>query len=402
MDDFHQHEDLQHAMEGLNLEQEDATSMFQICAAILHLGNICFDPQTSGDGSVIRPGIRPEETIEGKDPLPAVQLAAKLMKVEHEALAKQLCYIKKTIRGEAIFQDLNPEQAANSRDALSKALYGRTFAWLVSRLNELMATSLSSDHTTVGASAMENLQVIGVLDIFGFEIFQINSFEQLCINYANEKLQQQFNEHTFKTEEAEYKMQEVQYETVPYIDNQDILDLIESKKPPGIFALMEDEIYLPRATDLTLLQKLTKSFTGAKVFGQSRNSGADRFSQPLGDTGRAAFTVAHYAGPVLYQVAGFLEKNKDQLFEGLSDFLQNDSQHQFISKVLFQPNPDKEAEPEQRGRGKKGKLRAESQATKFSSQLGDLMQTLERSDPHYIRCISMRGNNNKEAIIIVK
>jgi myosin-5 len=117
-----------------------------------------------------------------------------------------------------------------------------------------MATSLSSEISKTDSESKRML-VIGVLDIFGFEIFKINSFEQLCINYANEKLQQQFNAHTFKTEEAEYKLQEVEYEAVTYIDNQDVLDLIECKKPPGIFALMEDEIYMPRATDLTLLQK---------------------------------------------------------------------------------------------------------------------------------------------------
>ena len=176
-----------------------------------------------------------------------VSIVARLLGVESKTLSKVLTSRDITLRGETMTVQLSAEKAANGRDALAKKVYSLMFNWIVARINSSMATA-----------GMENLEAsVGILDIFGFEIFETNSFEQLCINFCNEKLQQHFNTHTFKSEEELYVSEGIPFEHIDYKDNQDVLDLLE-KKPHGILVLLDDEVAVPKGSDKSFVNKLTK------------------------------------------------------------------------------------------------------------------------------------------------
>jgi hypothetical protein len=306
VDDVGEFQDLANAMEKLRFGDVEKNQIFELSAAVLHLGDIVFEQAEFSEGSRIHAPASKQ----------SADWAAALLQIDATKLSSGLCARALTIRGETMHQDLDPKQASEARDALAKAVYGRAFEWLVQRLNESMALTGQEMLNAAAAKAGQpppppstagsrrpGLSMIGILDIFGFEIFEVNSFEQMCINFANEKLQQHFNKHTFKTEEEEYLQQAVPYESVPYIDNQEVLDLLEVKTL-GIFALLEEEIRLPRTTDMTLLVKLNKITN-------------KRYNRPKGEEGRRGFGIQHYAGAVVYQVAGFLEKTKDTLYPDL-------------------------------------------------------------------------------------
>ena len=218
-------------------------------------------------------------------------------------------------RASAYSVPLTVQQAKDNRDALCQTMYGSMFNWIVAKVNQTLSAPLAGKKTTV----------IGVLDIFGFEIFEVrryrvvcvcvshetnvgpgfaqqkNSFEQLCINFANEKLQQHFNAHTFKKEEEVYRSEAIQFTHVEFIDNQVVLDLIE-KKPNGLFTMLDEEIIVPKGTDQTFLKKINEEH------GRNKN---ERFKQIL--TSPTKFGIHHYAGAVEYEVDNFLDKNKDTL-----------------------------------------------------------------------------------------
>nr|CAB3498219.1 unnamed protein product [Digitaria exilis] len=203
--------------------------------------------------------------------------------------------------------------------------------------------------------------IIGVLDIYGFESFKINSFEQLCINLTNEKLQQHFNQHVFKMEQEEYTREEIDWSYVEFVDNQDVLDLIE-KKPGGIIALLDEACMFPKSTHETFAQKMYQTYKAHK-----------RFSKPK--LARTAFTINHYAGDVTYQADQFLDKNKDYVVAEHQALL-NSSRCHFVAN-LFPPLPEETS--------KQSKF--SSIGTRFKQQLQSLMETLSTTEPHYIRCV---------------
>lgn len=203
--------------------------------------------------------------------------------------------------------------------------------------------------------------IIGVLDIYGFESFKINSFEQLCINLTNEKLQQHFNQHVFKMEQEDYTREEIDWSYVEFVDNQDVLDLIE-KKPGGIIALLDEACMFPKSTHETFAQKMYQTYKAHK-----------RFSKPK--LARTAFTINHYAGDVTYQADQFLDKNKDYVVAEHQALL-NSSRCPFVAN-LFPPLPEETS--------KQSKF--SSIGTRFKQQLQALMETLSTTEPHYIRCV---------------
>jgi myosin-5 len=203
--------------------------------------------------------------------------------------------------------------------------------------------------------------LIGVLDIYGFESFKINSFEQLCINLTNEKLQQHFNQHVFKMEQEEYTREEINWSYVEFVDNQDVLDLIE-KKPGGIIALLDEACMFPKSTHETFAQKMYQTYKGHK-----------RFSKPK--LAQTAFTVNHYAGDVTYSAEQFLDKNKDYVVAEHQALL-DASKCSFVAN-LFPPLPEDAS--------KQSKF--SSIGTRFKQQLQALMETLNTTEPHYIRCV---------------
>uniref|UniRef100_H3AAN7 Myosin IEb n=1 Tax=Latimeria chalumnae TaxID=7897 RepID=H3AAN7_LATCH len=253
-------------------------------------------------------------------------------------------------KSETIDVTLNVEQASFSRDALSKALYTRLFDYLVDAINKAMQ------------KAHEEYN-IGVLDIYGFEIFQKNGFEQFCINFVNEKLQQIFIELTLKAEQEEYVQEGIRWTPIEYFNNKIVCDLIESKvNPPGIMSILDDVCATMHAkgegADQTLVQKLQSAMGSQEHF----------------NTWNKGFVVHHYAGQVSYDVEGFCERNRDVLFTDLIELMQS-SEFPFI-RDLFPENLNAE---------KKG--RPTTASSKIKKQANDLVNTLMKCTPHYIRCI---------------
>ncbi|KAG6509002.1 hypothetical protein ZIOFF_034385 [Zingiber officinale] len=350
------------AMDIVGMNEQEQESIFRVVAAILHIGNIDFAKGPEIDSSVI------------KDEKSRFHLntAAELLMCDAKGLED--AFIKRVMvtPEEVITRTLDPASAIVSRDGFAKTVYSRLFDWLVDKIN----VSIGQDPNSKS--------LIGVLDIYGFESFKSNSFEQLCINYTNEKLQQHFNQHVFKMEQEEYTKEEINWSYIEFVDNQDVLDLIEkgivdgppnfsglhtedilvsiSSKPGGIIALLDEACMFPRSTHETFAQKLYQTFKNNK-----------RFIKPK--LSRTNFTISHYAGEVTYQADYFLDKNKDYVVAEHQDLL-NASKCPFVSG-LFPPLPEESS--------KSSKF--SSIGSRFKLQLQSLMETLSSTEPFYIRCV---------------
>ncbi|KAM8735596.1 myosin IEb [Acanthopagrus schlegelii] len=327
------------AMSVVGLSVEDQDSVLQLVAGILHLGNISFREENN------------YAVVESQDFL---AFPSFLLGISQDGLCSKLTSrimdSKWGGKTESISVTLNTEQACFSRDALSKALYTRLFDFLVDCINKAMQKD------------QEELN-IGVLDIYGFEIFQRNGFEQFCINFVNEKLQQIFIELTLKAEQDEYVLEGIHWTPIEYFNNKVVCDLIESKlNPPGLMSILDDVCATMHAkgegADQTLLQKLQGQIGSHEHF-SSWNKG---------------FIIHHYAGKVSYDVSGFCERNRDVLFNDIIELMQS-SEFLFI-RALFPEN----LEVEKRGR-------PSTASSKIKKQANSLVQTLMKCTPHYIRCI---------------
>ncbi|KAG7474180.1 unconventional myosin-Ie-like [Solea senegalensis] len=339
IDDKKEFTDTMAAMSVVGLTVEDQDSVLQIIAGILHLGNINFREENN------------YAVVESQDFL---AFPAFLLGIPQDGVCSKLTSrvmdSKWGGKSESISVTLNTEQASFTRDALSKALYARLFDFLVHSINKAMQKDQEEFN-------------IGVLDIYGFEIFQKNGFEQFCINFVNEKLQQIFIELTLKAEQDEYVQEGIKWTPIEYFNNKVVCDLIESKlNPVGIMSILDDVCATMHAkgegADQTLLQKLQGQMDGHEHF-SSWNRG---------------FVVHHYAGKVSYDVSGFCERNRDVLFNDIIELMQS-SEFPFI-RALFPEN----LEAEKRGR-------PSTASSKIKKQANTLVQTLMKCTPHYIRCI---------------
>ncbi|XP_063311934.1 unconventional myosin-If isoform X1 [Pelobates fuscus] len=338
-DDKSDFSEMLNAMQVIGINGEAQQMVLQITAGILHLGNISFLEQ----GNYAK--------VESPDHL---AFPAYLLGINQDRLNDKITSRKMDSkwggRSESITVTLNVEQATYTRDALSKALYARVFDYLVEAINRAM----QKPHEEYS---------IGVLDIYGFEIFQKNGFEQFCINFVNEKLQQIFIELTLKAEQEEYVSEGIKWTSIEYFNNKVVCDLIENKlNPPGIMSVLDDVCATMHATgggaDQTLLQKL-QAAVGTHEHFNNWNSG---------------FVIHHYAGKVSYDVEGFCERNRDVLFNDLIELMQS-SEYQFIQSLF----------PEKLDSDKKS--RPTTVSSKIKKQANDLVNTLMKCTPHYIRCI---------------
>ncbi|XP_039162818.1 myosin-11 [Eucalyptus grandis] len=330
---------IRRAMNVVGISEDEQDSIFRVVAAILHLGNINFSKGEETDSSVV---------MDEKSKF-HLEMTAQLLKCDIHELEDALCKRLMVTPEEIIQRSLDPLGAAISRDGLAKTIYSRLFDWLVDKINIAIGQDPDSKYH------------IGVLDIYGFESFQSNSFEQFCINYTNEKLQQHFNQHVFKMEQEEYKNEDIEWNYVDFVDNQDILDLIE-KKPGGIIALLDEACMFPRSTSETFSEKLYQSFKFHKHFVRPKLTRTD-------------FTIIHYAGEVQYQSDQFLDKNKDYVVPEHQDLLST-SRCSFIAS-LFPPLSEDLAKS----------AKFSSLGSRFKLQLQQLMDTLNSTEPHYIRCV---------------
>ncbi|KAL3651202.1 Myosin-1 [Castilleja foliolosa] len=335
------------ALDVVHVKKEDQDSIFAIIAAVLWLGNVTF-AEVDGEDHV--------EPVEDE----CLNNVATLIgcNVEELKLALSTRNMRVGKKKDTIVQKLTLAQAVDTRDALAKSIYSCLFDWLVEQINK----SLAVGKRRTGRS-------ISILDIYGFESFERNSFEQFCINYANERLQQHFNRHLFKLEQEECMQDGIDWAKVEFEDNQDCLNLFE-KKPLGLQSLLDEESTFPNGTDLSFANKLKHHLKSKPCF--------------RGERGKA-FTVRHYAGEVSYDTTGFLEKNRDLLHSDSIKLLSSCTCHlpqAFAFAILTQSAAG-------------GALRKSSGAdsqklsvmTKFKGQLFQLMQRLGNTTSHFIRCI---------------
>uniref|UniRef100_A0A673KXG7 Unconventional myosin-Vb n=1 Tax=Sinocyclocheilus rhinocerous TaxID=307959 RepID=A0A673KXG7_9TELE len=354
------------ALTMLGVKEIHQMSIFKIIASILHLGNVGIVSERDGESC----HINRDDTY--------LHHFCRLLGIEQEQMEHWLCRRKLVTTAETYVKNMSHAQAVNARDALAKHIYAHLFDWIVEHINKALHTS-TKQHS-----------FIGVLDIYGFETFEINSFEQFCINYANEKLQQQFNSHVFKLEQEEYMKEQIPWTLIDFYDNQPCIDLIEAKL--GILDLLDEECKVPKGTDQNWAQKL---------YGKHSNSG--HFEKPR--MSNRSFIVVHFADKVEYQCDGFLEKNRDTVYEEQINILKA-SQFQLVAD-LFHDGKDsgpptsksskinvRAAKPVPKGHNREHR---KSVGTQFRNSLHLLMETLNATTPHYVRCI--KPNDYKESFV---
>ncbi|KAL9923426.1 myosin 28B1 isoform 1-T1 [Glossina fuscipes fuscipes] len=327
------------AMEVLSFKPEDIWNIFALLASILHLGNLHFKATT----------IQNMDTCEVSNQTEANRVC-QLLGVSNEQLCTALVQRTILVHGEHVITGLSKETAIEGRDAFAKALYGKIFITIVQRIN-----------VAINKEGGAGLNTIGVLDIFGFENFHDNSFEQLCINYANENLQQFFVRHIFKMEQCEYEREGINWEHIEYQDNQDILDMI-GMKPVNIMSLIDEESIFPRGSDQTLLEKLHVQHGTRSLYIKPKSNQENTFG------------VRHYAGVVFYNTRGFLEKNRDSFSLDLKDMVAN-SKNKFIKNIFPQLSLNDTMKKQL------------TLSVKFRNSLDLLIRTLTAAHPFFIRCI---------------
>ncbi|XP_027146772.1 unconventional myosin-Ib isoform X3 [Larimichthys crocea] len=361
LDDAANFRTVRNAMQIVGFMEDEVQSVLELVAAVLKLGNIEFKPESRCNGT-------DESRIKDKNDLKEM---CELLGIEQSVLERAFSYRTVEAKMEKVSTTLNVAQAYYARDALAKNLYSRLFSWLVTRINESIKAQTKTRH-----------KVMGVLDIYGFEIFEDgdNSFEQFIINYCNEKLQQIFIELTLREEQEEYVREGIEWTNIEYFNNAIICDLIENHQN-GILAMLDEECLRPgTVTDETFLDKLNTICAEHQHF-ESRLSKNSKFltdhSLP-----HSCFRIQHYAGKVLYRVEGFVDKNNDLLYRDLSQAMYK-ATHSLIKQLFPEGNPTKV-----------NLKRPPTAGFQFKASVGTLMKNLQTKNPNYIRCIKP---NDKKA-----
>lgn len=345
VDDSREFSNLKEAFNVMGFESSEVESIFSMLAIILHLGNIEFSSWKS------------EQASFAKDV--DIDVIARMLGISSNDLSSNLLRPRVKAGREFIQKLRKAAEVKQTIDAFAKHLYEKVFDFIILRINE----SLGDFNTD---------SFIGVLDIAGFEIFEANSFEQLCINYTNEKLQQFFNHHSFILEQSEYLREDIQWEFIDFgLDLQPTIDLIETKQPMGILEILDDQCIMPKASDETFITKLLELWAD----GKSKSFKANRV--------RNGFIIDHYAGLVDYNVENWIQKNTDPVSENLVQLLP-DSSNEFIQR-LFQNSHESTPSGSMSPKKKGSKLKTVSQ--KHKEQLSILMDQLNSTEPHFVRCI---------------
>uniref|UniRef100_A0AAY4EJX3 Unconventional myosin-Ib n=1 Tax=Denticeps clupeoides TaxID=299321 RepID=A0AAY4EJX3_9TELE len=364
LDDAANFRTVRNAMQIVGFMEDEVQSVLELVAAVLKLGNIEFKPESRVNGF-------DESRVKDKNDLKEM---CELLGIEQSVLERAFSFRTVEAKMEKVSTTLNVAQAYYARDALAKNLYSRLFSWLVNRINE-----------SIKAQSKTRKKVMGVLDIYGFEIFEDNSFEQFIINYCNEKLQQIFIELTLREEQEEYIREGIEWTNIEYFNNAIICDLIENNiskdNQNGILAMLDEECLRPgNVTDETFLEKLNTVCAYHQHF-ESRRSKNSKFltdhSLP-----HNCFRIQHYAGKVLYRVEGFVDKNNDLLYRDLSQAMYK-ANHSLMKLLFPEGNP-----------AKVNLKRPPTAGFQFKASVGTLMKNLQTKNPNYIRCIKP---NDKKA-----
>uniref|UniRef100_A0A3P8Q495 Myosin VIIAa n=1 Tax=Astatotilapia calliptera TaxID=8154 RepID=A0A3P8Q495_ASTCA len=343
--DMKEYSNIRSAMKVLMFTDKENWEISKLLAAILHMGNLRYEARTYDNLDAC-------EVVRS----PHLTTSATLLEVDVKDLMN--CLTSRTLitRGETVSTPLSMEQALDVRDAFVKGIYGRLFVWIVEKINAAIYKPPSSQPKALRRS-------IGLLDIFGFENFTVNSFEQLCINFANENLQQFFVRHVFKLEQEEYNLENINWQHIEFTDNQDALDMI-AIKPMNIISLIDEESKFPKGTDTTMLNKLN--------FQHKLNT---NYIPPKNNY-ETQFGIQHFAGVVYYETRGFLEKNRDTLYGDIIQLVHS-SKNKFI-KQIFQADVAMGAET---------RKRSPTLSSQFKRSLELLMRTLSVCQPFFVRCI---------------
>uniref|UniRef100_A0A3P9KK67 Myosin IB n=1 Tax=Oryzias latipes TaxID=8090 RepID=A0A3P9KK67_ORYLA len=365
VDDAANFRTVRNAMQIVGFMEDEVQSVLQLVAAVLKLGNIEFKPESRSNGL-------DESRVKDKNDLKEM---CELLGIEQSVLERAFSYRTVEAKSEKVSTTLNVAQAYYARDALAKNLYSRLFSWLVTRING-----------SIKAQAKTRHKVMGVLDIYGFEIFEDNSFEQFIINYCNEKLQQIFIELTLREEQEEYIREGIEWTNIEYFNNAVICDLMENNQN-GILAMLDEECLRPgTVTDETFLDKLNTICAEHQHF-ESRLSKNSKFltdhSLP-----HNCFRIQHYAGKVLYRVEGFVDKNNDLLYRDLSQAMYK-ANHNLIKQLFPEGSP-----------AKINLKRPPTAGFQFKASVGTLMRNLQTKNPNYIRCI--KPNDKKASHIFTE
>uniref|UniRef100_I3IZY8 Myosin heavy chain, fast skeletal muscle n=1 Tax=Oreochromis niloticus TaxID=8128 RepID=I3IZY8_ORENI len=339
------------AIDILGFTAEEKVGIYKLTGAVMHHGNMKFkqkqrEEQAEPDGTEVADKI------------------AYLLGLNSADMLKALCYPRVKVGNEMVTKGQTVPQVNNAVSALCKSIYEKMFLWMVVRINEMLDTKQPRQF------------FIGVLDIAGFEIFDFNSLEQLCINFTNEKLQQFFNHHMFVLEQEEYKKEGIEWEFIDFgMDLAACIELIE--KPMGIFSILEEECMFPKASDTTFKNKLHDQHLGkTKCFEKPK---------PAKGKAEAHFSLVHYAGTVDYNITGWLDKNKDPLNDSVVQLYQKSSNK--LLALLYVAH----AGGEEAGGGKKGGKKKggsfQTVSALFRENLGKLMTNLRSTHPHFVRCL---------------
>ncbi|XP_051719592.1 unconventional myosin-VIIa [Ctenopharyngodon idella] len=365
------------ALKILTFSDKDCWEIFKLLAAILHMGNINFQ------GTIIN-------NMDSCDVLSSnnFSVSAKLLEVEDAVLEKSLTYRSFMTNREIVAKPLSSEQATDTRDAFAKAMYGRLFVWMFTKIN-------SAIHKPQTDESSYTRKYIGLLDIFGFENFPQNSFEQLCINYANEHLQQFFVRHVFKLEQDEYSKEGISWKRIAFNDNQKTLDLL-AVKPLNILALIDEESHFPKGTDATMLNKMNQEHNGNKLYISSKSKHGMHFG------------IQHFAGLVHYDCEGFLEKNRDALSMDMMELVRKSSNK--LLKHIFEKEMNTNSVKNANKANKilmtpKNSLRQVNDSRRqistlsgqFRQSLDSLMKALSLCQPFFIRCF--KPNDKKMSMV---
>ncbi|KAN0065099.1 class II myosin [Thecaphora frezii] len=371
---------LREALDVVGFSPEEQLNLFRVAAAILQIGNIELADDRSEQARITNSQ--------------QVEKVCHVLGLPEQELTKALLRPRVKAGREWVTSSRTRRQVIEEMAALSKTMYEKAFGWLVDRINKALDRPTSKS------------TFIGVLDIAGFEIFEVNSFEQLCINYTNEKLQQFFNHHMFVLEQEEYARENIEWDFVNFgLDLQPTIDLIESATPIGVLSCLDEECIMPKATDLTFTEKLNRIWATNKDGSAKDAAGAAAAAEKgvaHGSTKYAparfaqGFTIKHYAGDVEYRTDGWLDKNKDPLNDNLTRVM-SESTDRFIASLFAEYAENDEAAgaalPTAGGalngapkrRVKRGAFRTVGQRHK--EQLTSLMAQLSSTQPHFVRCI---------------
>ncbi|XP_077429298.1 myosin heavy chain, fast skeletal muscle-like [Vanacampus margaritifer] len=339
------------AIDILGFTAEEKVGIYKLTGAVMHHGNMKVkqkqrEEQAEPDGTEVADKI------------------AYLMGLNSADMLKALCYPRVKVGNEMVVKGQTVPQVHNAIMALSKSVYEKMFLWMVVRINEMLDTRQPRNF------------FIGVLDIAGFEIFDFNSLEQLCINFTNEKLQQFFNHHMFVLEQEEYKKEGIEWEFIDFgMDLAACIELIE--KPMGIFSILEEECMFPKASDTTFKNKLYDQHLGKSA----------PFQKPKPTKGKAEahFALIHYAGTVDYNVTGWLDKNKDPLNDSVVQLYQKSSMKLLANLYAAHAGADDAKGAKKAGKKKGGSFQTVSAL--FRENLGKLMTNLRSTHPHFVRCL---------------